>query len=534
MNRRDLLKASLATGAAALATTADAAAPANAPKSEPPFEWAEASFAQLQAAMASGRTSSAALCAAYLHRIEALNPLLHAVLSVDPQVVGEAKKLDDERKAKGARGPLHGIPLLLKDNIETAGPLGCTAGSLALKGVPVSGDAPLVARLRAAGALVLGKSNLSEWANMRSPRSVSGWSGVGGLTRNPYALDRSALGSSSGSGAGAAANLCAGSLGSETNGSIIAPSSVHACVGLKPTVGLVSRTGVVPISSTQDTVGPITRTVEDAAALLFAIAGADPADAATTVKHRPAEVDYLKALKRDALRGARLGIVRKLVGGNDRLVKVFDTAVTELGGLGAVVVDGLELPDPGPLQLDLLLFELKATMADYLTRRRTASPHKGLAELIAFNRAHAEQELTWFGQEFFEQANQKGGLTDAAYLKAKKACFDGSRKGIDGLLRQHKLDALIGTAMGPAWNIDLLNGDPSFPGNDGYCAGPPAMAGYPSLTVPMGELSGQPVGLLFFGSAFSEAKLLAYAFAFEQQTKARRPPTLAAALPPLP
>ncbi len=541
MKRRDLLKASLLGGAAALSSRAEAAAPdaghlgQKFAPADPPFEWAEATFAQLQAAMANSRVTSHQICAAYLQRIEALNPRLRAVLSLNPDLMAEATVLDAERKAKGARGPLHGLPLLVKDNVETAGKMGCTAGSLALEGVPVAADAPLIERLKAAGALVLGKANLSEWANIRSGRPISGWSAKGGLVRNPYALDRSAIGSSSGSAAAAAANLCAGTIGTETNGSIVAPASAQACVGLKPTVGLVSRTGIVPISPTHDTAGPITRTVEDAAALLSALAAPDPADPATQAKDRPAALGYLAALKKDALKGARLGVLRKLTGGNEHVVKLLDAALAALKGLGAELVDGLEVPDPGAAQLDFLLFELKAAMADYFARRRIGTAFKGLAELIAFNEAHAADEMPWFRQELFEQALKKGPLTDPAYLKAKKACAEASRsKGIDALLKKHKLDALVCSAYGPAPVIDVLNGDPSFPGFDGYGGSPAAMAGYPSLTVPMGDTFGLPVGLLFTGPAWSEAKLLGYAFAYEQETKLRKLPTLKESLPPLP
>jgi len=531
MNRRDLLKASLLGGAAALGT-ASAQQPAPAPdagaKPKPldlPFEWSEATFAQLQAAMSSSKVTSEQLTKDYLRRIEAIDPKLHSILAVNGEAPAEAAALDAERRQKGARGPLHGIPIVLKDNIETAGKLGCTAGSLALEGVACD-DAFIAARLKVAGAVILGKSNLSEWANIRSSRSISGWSAKGGLCKNPYALDRSALGSSSGSGAATAANLCAASIGTETNGSIIAPSSVHACVGVKPTVGLVSRTGIVPISPTQDTAGPICRTVTDAATLLNVIAAVDNADAATKVKDR-VQTDYLAALKPDALKGVRLGVMRKLVGGNEQVTRLFDAALEVLKAQGAVLVDGLELPDPGDAQLELLLFELKAAMADYFTKRRTASPHKSLKDLIAFNEKNADKEMPYFRQELFVKAEKKGPLTDPAYLKAKKACADASRtKGIDALLKKNKLSALVGSAFGPTYNIDLLNGDPSFPGNDGYGGSHPAMAGYPSLSVPMGDAMGLPVGLLFCGPAWSEAKLLSYAFAYEQVSPKRRIPSL--------
>lgn len=527
MNRRDLLKASLLGGAAALsqANAQPGAGPdAGAkPKSvDQPFEWSEATFAQLQAAMSSSKVSSEQLTKAYLRRIEAIDPKLHAMLAVNGEAAAEAAALDSERKQKGARGPLHGIPIVLKDNIETAGKLGCTAGSLALEGVACE-DAFITARLKVAGAVILGKSNLSEWANIRSSRSISGWSAKGGLCKNPYALDRSALGSSSGSGAATAANFCAASIGTETNGSIIAPSSVHACVGLKPTVGLVSRTGIVPISPTQDTAGPICRTVTDAATLLNVIAAVDNNDAATKVKDR-AQTDYLTGLKPDALKGAKLGVMRKLVGGNEWVTRLFDAALDVLKNLGATFVD-VELPDPGEAQLDLLLFELKAAMADYLGKHRTASPHKSLKDLIAFNEKNAEKEMPYFRQELFEKAEKKGPLTDPAYLKAKKACSEASKtKGIDALVKKHKLTALVGAAFGPSYNIDLLNGDPSFPGNDGYGGSPAAMAGYPSLSVPMGDALGLPVGLLFCGPAWTEARLLSYAFAYEQAAPKRRIP----------
>jgi len=521
-NRRDVLRAGLVAGVAA-ATTAQGAAPS--PKSPPkpaPFAFEEATLASLQQAMNEGKTTSSALTAAYLERIEKLDPQLHAFIETNPDAKAIAKALDEERAKSGPRGPLHGIPVALKDNLDTLDKQQTTAGSLALVGVPTIADAFVVKRLRDAGAVVLGKTNLSEWANIRSTRATSGWSARGGLARNPYVLDRSASGSSSGSAVAVAANLCAVAVGTETDGSVVCPSSVTGCVGVKPTVGLLSRAGIIPISASQDTAGPIARTVADAAALLTVLAGEDPDDAATTVKGRPAAQDYTKALAADGLKGARLGVVRSTVSTNARVVKLLDEAVAALRSGGATVVDDLKLPELD--ETTVLEFELKAGMADYLSQRRPDSKLKTLADLIAFNTGHAAEELKWFGQEFFVNAQKRGPLTDAKYKKARRDDLKAARtKGIDLLLSKYRLDALVTVTLDGAALIDLVVGDNT---KGSYGATHAAVAGYPALTVPMGEELGLPVGLHFSGPAWSEATLIRYAYAYEQLTKHRRVPGL--------
>jgi amidase len=521
-DRRDFLRGSLLAAAAtqAAAAPADAGVAAAAAK---PFALEEASLKSLQEAMASGKASARSLTQMYLARIEALNtrgPQLRAFIETNPDALAEADALDKERKEKGPRGPLHGIPVALKDNIDTVGPMQTTAGSLALEGVPTLGDAPVVTRLREAGAVILGKTNLSEWANIRSEAPTSGWSARGGLTRNPYALDRTASGSSSGSAVAVSANLCAVAVGTETDGSVTHPASICGVVGIKPTVGLVSRTGIIPISTNQDTAGPLARTVEDAAALLTAMASVDPADKATQAKARPKPIDYAAGLSADALKGARLGVVRSSLGKNMRTAALLDKAAAALEAAGATVVDKLKLPKVD--EAETMAWEFKAAIAAYLTTRRPESPHKSLADLIAFNVKHAEREMPWFQQEFFERAQKKTPLTDPAFAKSRaKDLQDAKVKGIDALLAQHKLDALVTVTADGATAIDLLNGD-NFTGS--YGCQHASIAGYPSVSVPMGDDFGLPVGLLFFSRAWSEAQLLGYAFAFEQATRHRKAP----------
>jgi amidase len=487
------------------------------------FAGEEATLKSLQDEMAAGTLSSAALTAGYLARVEAHDkkgPTLRAFLELNPHAQAEALALDKERKEKGPRGPLHGIPVALKDNIDTAAPMQTTAGSFALEGVPTLGDAPLVQSLRAAGAVILGKTNLAEWANARASNSTNGWSARGGLTRNPYALDRSGSGSSTGSAVAVSANLCALAVGTETDGSILAPASVNGIVGLKPTVGLVSRTGIVPISPSQDTAGPMARTVEDVAALLTAMAAADPIDAATQSKDRPAPVNYAQGLTLDALKGARLGVVYRGPVFNPRIRKLRDAALQALRDSGAVLVDGLSLPRVN--EEETLLFELKASLAAYLKERRPASPHQSLADLIAFNEKNAAREFVYFEQDFFLAAEKKGPLSDPAYKAARAKDLDAAKtKGIDALLAKDKLDALVAVTLEPASLVDLVNGDSFWSGLGGQHA---AVAGYPSLTVPMGHDFGLPVGLSFFGRAWSEQQLIRYAWAYEQATKHRRMP----------
>jgi amidase len=491
------------------------------------FPYAEATIADLQAQLQSGRLTSVALTAAYVQRIQEVDqagPRLNAVIELNPDAAALAWALDQERKAGRVRGPLHGIPVLLKDNIATADKMQTTAGSLALVGTRPPYDAPLVAQLRAAGAVILGKTNLSEWANFRGEKSVSGWSARGGQTRNPYALDRNTSGSSSGSAAAVAANLCAVAVGTETDGSIVSPSSVCGLVGVKPTVGLVSRTGVIPISASQDTAGPMARTVRDAALLLEAMAAADPRDAATLARPAGLRTDYAAQLQPGALQGARLGVVRGPFGLDARLRPILDAAIERLKTAGAEIVDLGDVPEfnrAGEPEMEVLLYEFKDGLNAYFATLGPDSPIKSLADVIAFNRAHADRELASFGQELMERAQAKGPLTDQAYRDARAACLKITREeGIDLLLAKHRLDALVSLANGPAWLIDHVNGDAYTGGS----SSPAAVAGYPSVTVPAGDWRGLPVGLLFYGAAWSEARLLALAADFEGLARARREP----------
>lgn len=485
----------------------------------------EKSIAELQADLAAGKTTSEELVAAYLDRIEEIDRAgvtLRSVLSLNPNAAEDARKLDAERKAGKVRGALHGVPILVKDNIETADPIATTAGSLALRDNVVGRDAPLIARLRAAGAVILGKTNLSEWANIRSSHSVSGWSAVGGLTRNPYALDRNACGSSSGSGAAAAAGLAAAAIGTETDGSITCPASINGLVGIKPTVGLVSRTHVVPISHTQDTAGPMTRSVADTALLLAVMAGSDPADPATKDADKR-KSDYTTALDPSALKGKRIGVLSFLKGYHDATDQAFARALDEMKAAGATLV-AIEkfkhLDKINEDELPVLLYELKADLNKYLASTPPSVKTRTLEDVIAFNTA-TPAELALFGQDLFIEAQKTPGLSDAKYLKAAaNAKRLAGREGIDRMLKKHRLDALVAPTGGPAWTIDVVTGDHFL----GAASTLPAVAGYPHVTVPMGDASGLPVGLSFIGEAWSEAKLLALAYAYEQRTKARKPP----------
>jgi amidase len=494
------------------------------------FDVVEASIAELQEAMTSGRVTSKQLTSLYLARIKAIDkagPKLNAVIEVNPDALAIADALDRERKAKGPRGPLHGVPVLIKDNIATADRMQTTAGSIALVGVKPPRDAFVVTKLRDAGAVILGKTNLSEWANIRSTRSTSGWSSRGGLTRNPYALDRNTSGSSSGSGAAIAASLAAVAVGTETDGSIISPSAVNGLVGIKPTVGLVSRAGIIPISHSQDTPGPMARTVADAAALLAAMAGTDLRDDATR-DASPKAVDYTKVLDAGALKGARLGVVRSQFGGRNDLVSAeVEKALKILEAQGAVLVDLPELPNAtkyGATELEVLLTELKADLGAYLREYAPGAPVQSLDDVIAFNEANKAKVMPYFGQEHFVNAQKKGGLDAKEYLDALANNHKFSRtEGIDKALSENKLDALIAPAGGPAWLTDFIKGDAS----GGGFTSPAAVAGYPHVTVPAGFVQGLPCGISFVGTAWSEPRLIALAYAFEQASRARRPPTFA-------
>ena len=510
------------------------AAATSAPAPDDPLGIAEADLDDLGARLRDGRLSSVQLTQAYLHRIAALDdagPRLNAVIELNPDALLEADRLDAERKAGAASGPLHGIPVLIKDNID-ATPMANSAGSLALAEHRPKDDAPLVAALRKAGAVILGKTNLSEWANFRSNHSVSGWSARGGLTRNPYALDRSACGSSSGTGSAIAASLAAVGVGTETDGSILCPAAMNGLVGLKPSVGLISRTGIIPISASQDTPGPMTRSVADAARLLSALVAADAGDdpaARAAAAHRLD--DYSAALNPDALKGARIGYLHESgVGYQRELNAALERAIATLRAAGATVIE-VEIATAGQwdeAEYEVLLYEFKDGLQRYL--RDSGAPLRSLDEVIAYNRAHAQQELPYFGQEHFERAAQRGPLTDARYRQAAaKARRLAGAEGIDAVLKRHRLDALIAPATGPAFLVDPINGD-HYSGS-GY--GAAAVAGYPSLTVPMGDARGLPLGLAFLGPKWSEAKLLGYGYAFEQRARARIAPRYLPSLPVL-
>ncbi len=484
-------------------------------------------------AMAAGSATSEGLVHQCLARIEAVDragPRLNSVIELNPDAMSIARALDAERRVGRVRGPLHGLPVLLKDNIATGDRMCTTAGSLALDGMRATRDAHVAKRLRDAGAVIIGKTNLSEWANIRSTRSTSGWSGRGGLTRNPYALDRSTSGSSSGTAAAVAASLVPLGVGTETDGSIVSPASLNGLVGLKPTIGRVSRDGIVPIAHSQDTAGPMTRTVADAALLYAAMTGRDDADPITHAA--PARAVDDEALSADALRGARLGIARAFLNPFDEVNALFDRAVSALRAEGAEVVDDVDLPLPTyrAAERSVLLHELKHDLASWL---RGFAPHanvRTLADVMAFNREHAREEMPWFGQELFEQAEALGGLDSPDYLAARAACIKGSRDdGLDRVLDGHRLDAIIAPTGGVAWLIDPVAGDHS----SGGFAGPAAVAGYPHLTVPAGFVRGLPTGLSFVGRPFSEWRLLSLGYAFEQATRHRAPPAYVARTVPV-
>lgn len=498
------------------------------------FDLDEMTIPRLQTEVAAGRLTALAVTKKYLQRIEKLDaagPELRAVLEVNPDALAIARDLDAERKAGRVRSALHGIPVLLKDNIDTHDGMMCTAGSLALMNSHPTRDAFLVRRLREAGAVILGKTNLSEWANFRGSRSTSGWSGRGGQTRNPYVLDHNPSGSSSGSAVAVAANLCAVAVGTETNGSILSPSSFNGIVGIKPTVGLVSRSGIIPIAQSQDTAGPMARTVTDAAILLSCLAAPDPADAGAGIVRSPAQsqpVDYTRMLDANGLRGARIGIARKLFRTRSAAVKQMqEQAVEALKSAGAVLVDPLDLPELKGDSYQLMLYEFKTGLNAYFAALGPRAPIGSLKQLIEFNERHRDQELPWFGQETLLEAEQKGSLTDPAYLELVETCRQSSRRdGLDAVMGQHQLDAIVAPTTGPAHVTDFLYGDRDTGGS----STPAAVAGYPSITVPAGQVSGLPVGICFFGRAWSEPLLLKLAYAFEQATRHRFKPAFKVSL----
>ena len=503
------------------------------PSPPPPFALEELTIADLQQRMTSGATTSRGLVEQYFSRINALDrtgPSLRSLIEVNPDALTIADRLDGERKAGRVRGPLHGVPIVIKDNIATGDRMLTTAGSLALAVSPAPRDAFIVQRLREAGAVLLGKTNLSEWANFRSTHSSSGWSARGGQTRNPYALDRNPSGSSSGTASAVAASLAAAGVGTETDGSIVSPSNVNGLVGIKPTVGLVSRTGIVPISHSQDTAGPMARSVADAAALLTAMAGMDPADAATMVRGR-SQQDYTRVLDANGLRGTRIGVVRnRLFGSNAAADALANAAIDTMKAQGAVIVDPANIPTLGQFdesEFEVLLYECKADMARFFEWWGPGSPLHSLRDILAFNAAHPSEELRYFGQEIMAMADAKGPLTDTAYLQAlAKSHRLAGAEGIDAVMAKFRLDALVAPTGGPAWLTDLVNGD----GGTASAPGPStvtSVAGYPHVTVPMGTDHGLPLGISFFGRAWSESTLIRLAYAYEQATHHRAPPTFA-------
>ncbi len=527
MDRRDFVgtMSALGVGMTLRPERVSAETAADAPPAAA-FAFEEATVGDLQARMTKGTLTSRALTQAYLTRIAAIDkagPTLRSVIEVNPDALAIAAERDAERRAGKVRGPLHGIPVLVKDNLDSADKMQTTAGSLALVGAPAPRDSFVVEQLRAAGAVLIGKTNLSEWANFRSTHSSSGWSARGGQVKHAYVLDRNPCGSSSGSGTAIAANLATLGIGTETDGSIICPSSIGGIVGLKPTVGLVSRAGIIPISASQDTAGPMCRTVRDTALVLQAIAGRDPRDSATQAA--PAGVpDYVSGLTADALKGARIGVARNLAGFHTKVDAVFEQALEALKRAGAVLIDPVTVPNVGKYdeaENIVLQYEFKDGLNAYLAGRGGTVKHKTLSALIAYNRNDAAREMPWFGQEIFEQSEARGPLTDKAYVDALATCRRLSRaEGLDALFAQQQLDAIVAPSNGPSWTTDLVNGDHFGGGNTSVAA----VAGYPSLTVPMGYTSELPLGLSFTGLAWTEAKLLAYGYAFEQATKVRKAP----------
>ena len=531
VSRRGFLEGSMVAGAvgvlAAVAKANDSLAPPGSPRKITAFALHEISIAQLQKLMMQGKLTSKTITQQYLDRIREIDdsgPSLNSVIEVNPDALEISESLDRERANKGMRGPLHGIPILIKDNIDTLDKMATTAGSLALIGAKPPCDAFLVQKLRQDGAVILGKTNLSEWANIRSAHSTSGWSARGGLTRNPYALDRNPSGSSSGSAVAVAASLCGGAVGTETDGSIISPSSLNGIVGIKPTLGLISRSGIVPISHSQDTAGPMCRSVEDAAILLTAMTGVDGADAVTAESKTKLSPDYTKFLNPNGLKGAKIGVVRKYFGFLPAVDVELEKAIKAMRNAGAIIIDPVQIPSFGKFddtELTVLLYELKADLQAYFARLGRSTPLRTLKDVIDFNEKHRRKEMPYFGQDLFLKAQSYGPLTSREYLKALEHNRRMSREqGIDAVMNKHMLDALIAPSGGPAWMTDLIDGDHYTGGSSNMAA----VAGYPSITVPAGYIYGMPIGLSFFGRAWSEPILIKLAYAFEQLTKARRPP----------
>jgi len=537
--RRTFLKTSLIGGAVVAAplypafAAARADSPAAAGNALPdapevkPFELDEITISELQEGMKSGRFTARSLVGKYSARIAEIDkggPAVNSVIEMNPDAPAIADALDQERKTKGPRGPLHGIPVLIKDNIATADKMMTTAGSLALVGAKAPKDSFLAQKLRAAGAVILGKTNLSEWANIRSNHSTSGWSGRGGLTKNPYALDRNPCGSSSGTGAGISANLAAAGIGTETDGSIVCPSSSNGLAGIKPTVGLISRSGIIPISHSQDGAGPMCRTVKDAAILLGALTGVDSDDAATAASAGKSQTDYAQYCDPNGLKGARIGVARKYFGFSEAVDALMEQSLDAMKKMGATLVDPADIPTLGKFgdsEFTVLLYELKADLNAYLARLNGNVQVKTLKDVIEFNERHHDQELRYFGQDVFIKAEAKGPLTEKEYLDAVAKNHQLARvEGIDALMDKHQLDAIVAPTGGPAWLTDLINGDHVAGGSSNAAA----VAGYPNINVTAGYLSGLPVGISFFGRAWSEPTLIKLAYSFEQATKARQAP----------
>ena len=507
-----------------LSSTTSSASPVPEVKA---FELDEITISELQDGMNSGKFTARSLVEKYKTRIDEIDkhgPAINSVIELNPDALAIAEELDRERKAKGKRGPLHGSPIMIKDNIDTADRMMTTAGSLALVGSKPPKDSFVVQKLRAAGAVILGKTNLSEWANIRSSHSTSGWSGRGGLTRNPYALDRNACGSSSGSGAATSANLCAAAIGTETDGSIVCPSSSNGLAGIKPTVGLVSRSGIIPIAHTQDGAGPMCRTVRDAAIVLGALTGIDPDDAATAASAGKSPPDYAQFCDPNGLKGARIGVARKYFGFNDAVDALMEQSLDAMKKQGATLVDPADIETFGKFdesELLIFMYELKADLNAYLARLGSNAPVHTLKEIIEFNEKNRQKEMPYFGQDLFVKAEAKGPLTEKAYLDAIEKNHQLARtEGIDAVMDKHRLDALVAPTAGPAWLTDLINGDHAAGGSSNAAA----VAGYPNINVTAGFIFGLPVGISFFGRAWSEPTLIRIAYSFEQTTKARQAP----------
>jgi len=530
-SRRNFLKTAITTGAASTLypalTAAREVSPAPAAPEVKPFELDEVTIAALQEAMTSGKFTARSLVEQYATRVQEVDksgPTVNAVIEMNPDAEAIADALDRERKAKGPRGPLHGIPVLIKDNIDTADKMMTTAGSLALVGSKPLKDSWVAQRLRAAGAVILGKTNPSEWANLRSSHSTSGWSGRGGLTRNPYALDRNPCGSSSGTGASISANLAPVGIGTETDGSIVCPSSANGLAGIKPTVGLVSRSGIIPISHSQDGAGPMCRTVRDAAILLGALTGVDQDDPATSASAGKSQTDYARYCDPHGLKGARIGVARKYFGFSDAVDALMSESLEVMKKQGATLVDPADIETFGKFddsELLILLYELKADLNAYLARLGPSAPVKTLKDIIEFNERNHQKEMPYFGQDLFIKSEAKGPLTEKEYVDALNKNHQLARtEGIDALMDKHKLDAIVAPTGGPAWLTDLINGDHGAGGSSNAAA----VAGYPNINVTAGSIFGLPIGISFFGRAWSEPTLIKLAYSFEQATQARKAP----------